>query len=81
VSGDFTESGVQWDRRRLEQDRFARLERRLDTIDERLKEIHDERERAKGVQKFLVQIAAVATGVLGSGWVLIQIARVVVHGL
>ena len=81
MSGDFTESGVQWDRRRLEQDRFARLERRLDTIDERLREIHDERERAKGVRKFLVQIGAIASGVIGAGWVLIQIARVVVHGL
>lgn len=81
MPNEFVESGGQWDRRRLDHQRFVRLEQRLDEIDKKLDEIHDERERAKGVQKFLVQIAAVATGVLGSGWVIIQIARVVVHGL
>jgi hypothetical protein len=78
VSSDVADN---WDRRHGERERFARLEKRLDAIDDKLKEIHDERERAKGVRKFLAQIAAVAAGLLGGGWTIIQIIRVFIHGL
>jgi tetrahydromethanopterin S-methyltransferase subunit G len=74
VSSDVVDHG--WERTR-----FDRLEKRLDAIERKLDEIHDERERAKGARTLIIQIGAIVSGLLGGGWIIIQIVRVFVHGL
>jgi tetrahydromethanopterin S-methyltransferase subunit G len=74
VSSDVVDHG--WERTR-----FDRLEKRLDDIEKKLDEIHDERERSKGARTLVIQIGAIVSFVLGTGWAVLQFIRVFTHGL
>jgi hypothetical protein len=74
-------NGSEWDRRSLDRARFDSVDKRLDSIEKKLDEIHDERQQDLGRRRFIIQACSVATGLLGAGWVVIQLARVYVHGL
>lgn len=81
MSGTSDHEQASWDRRQADQQWRNRLERRLDEIAAEVHKLRDDHLERTARNKVYTQVVAVAGGVLGVLWLLVQLSRVYLYGL